>query len=391
MLEDADDELGEAAPIELEDFLGLKAYRIVTAIPDEHVKEGVMNAVEACARALNAVDEVDLSEQELADLETPNVAAWSALASDVRNVLLAVRSSSEFLVGLFPAGGTETNDSFAFDFEDETMRAAHVEKIVRGSSQTEEIGEGVRMLVGVLQRDIVSLGEKLRNPAVVGDRWFLLAELHQFLGQCAECLEAIVATVLNAATTEDLGEVLPRYLDTSARNVMLRSAVVDLAHDVDEYNRAIARAEAEDLLILASGLIERLNQFSTTPAYKFLKPQDKRAVILVRIRLNDWSQKKGDATSIRNEVEGFSKFLALMRDLNWRDALAEHDRRIIAKVRGLLRGGARIDEIMPQLQQMYGRDDAIDDRLRAFRLGLKPAPDELRRALEATEAKLAGR
>ena len=39
---------------------------------------------------------------ELADLETPNVAAWNALAPDVRNVLLAVRQACDQLVELFP-------------------------------------------------------------------------------------------------------------------------------------------------------------------------------------------------------------------------------------------------------------------------------------------------
>jgi hypothetical protein len=380
-------------PMELEDFLGLKAFRVVREVRDPTLKTRMLVAMEACARALEAVDDVDLAEQELADLETPNVAAWSALAPDVRNVLLAVRKACDFLVAQFPASGSAPSEGdFSFAFEDETSRNEHVDEIVRASNAGETIGEGVRMLVSVLQRDTVALGEKLRNPAVVGDRWFLLAELHQFLGQCAECLEAIVATILGAATSENIADVLPRYLDATARNVMLRSAVVELSHDVDEFNGAIQRAANEDLGILESGLIERLTAFSATPAYKFLKPQDKRAVILARIHLNDWSQqKKSDPSALRNEVEGFAKFLSLMRGLNWRDVLADHDKRTIARVRALLKGGVKLDELVPSLLQVYGCDDVLDRKIRAFRLGTRPTPEELQRAAEAVEARLNAR
>src|SRR5258708_38351656 len=81
MLEDDDEYAGEdeVEPISLEDFLGLKAHHIVIAIQDGGLRERVLNAIEACAKALAAVDDIDLSPHELADLETPNVAAWSAL------------------------------------------------------------------------------------------------------------------------------------------------------------------------------------------------------------------------------------------------------------------------------------------------------------------------
>jgi hypothetical protein len=269
-------------------------------------------------------------------------------------------------------------------------RGKLIDGIVKSSTERELDGlaDNVGTLIDVLKRDILGFGEKLRNPQVVGDRWFLLGEVHQFVGQCAQCLEAVVATMLSAVASGHLGDMLPRYVDGTKREVMLRRAVVDLAHDLTHFNDAISKAPDANLGVFVSGLRARLQLFSGTPAYRFLKPQDKRAVILMRIFLNTALNKGVEPQTLRNEVEGFSKFLALLRDISWRDILADYDRRTIQELQLRLAAGAGPGEILPFLESVYGSHDALDDMIRSMRKRVAPQRDLLQHALAEAGQKL---
>jgi hypothetical protein len=391
--------------VDLEDFLGLKAFHIVSAIGDPSLRERIMTAIQSCAGALSVLDDLDLSPHELADLETPNVAAWNGLAPEVRNVLVSVRATCDLLVSLFPAIQTSADikaEDIENAFDSMTLppsetgdghRGRLIDGIVQGStpSGAQGLGENVTTLVDVLKKDIVAFGNKLRNPQIVGERWFLLGEVHQFTGQCAQCLEALVATMLTAVSSEELSEMLPRYLDATMREIMLRGAATDLLFDVNQFNDAIARAPADELPILVGGLVERLNKLSMAAAYKLLKPQDKRAIIMIRIFLNAWETKPDAAATVRNEVEGFAKFLSLMRDLNWRESLMDHDKRTLLRLQRMLAAGVSTEEMFPQMKQLYGSFDLIDDRVRAMRYGIKIRPDEMRRVIFEAQSRFFGR
>jgi hypothetical protein len=369
----------------LAEFLGPAAWTVLAKVTDRGLSERATAAIDCCRTALAEIDAVNLAEQELADLETPNVAAWSALAPGVRNVLLAVRQASDRLQTLFPPPPPSTGDIGADElaeiFGKITTRETKVDDIVRGSTSNDALGENIGVLATVLQNDIIGLGGKLRNPQVVGDRWFLLGELHQFLSQCGQCLEAIIATILGALTTENLDDVLPRYVDATARAIKLRAAMVDLSVDVDRYNAAISRASILETSILKTGLTERIHELSSSPVYKFLKPQDKQAIILFRIFLNSWEKSGRDEVKLRQELEGFSKFLHLVRDLNWRDMLAENDRRALISAHEFLESGVDVLMIKPYLERAYGRSPELDELVRAMRSGIEPDRDALMRAV----------
>lgn len=383
------------APATLAEFLGPRAWRIVGSVPDLDLRARVVAGIESCALTLDVIDGVDLAEQELADLETPNVAAWNALAPSVRNALLAVRQAADQLKKLFPPPPPKTGD-IEYDSYDEMFadsRETKVDAIVRGSSMNdiEQLGESINTLAAVLGNDIIGLGQKLRLPQVVGDRWFLLAELHTFLSQCTNCIEAIVATVLGALTKDNLDDVLPRYVDANARKIKLRSAMVDLCRDVSQYNAAIAQASGVELEILKTGLTERIVALSTSPAYKILRPQDKRAIILFRISLHSWERTGRSLTQLRQELEGFSKFLELMKELNWRDELADNDRRSLHTAYDVLESGVDVPMVKPYLERAYGRSAAVDELVRTLRNGIEPRRDVILRAVHQALGPLGAR
>lgn len=361
------------------EVLGPRAWKIVSLVPNLELRAKVILAVETCAAALSVIDAVDLSPHELADLETPNVAAWSALAPDVRNVLLAVRAASEALKQIFPPPEVSLPDSFL-------PGEIELDAIVRGSSvqnDLAQLGESIHTLATVLLGDIIGLGQKLRNPQVVGDRWFLLGELHQFLGGCMQCLDAIIATVIGTLTTDNLDEVLPRYVSETTRAVKLRSLMVDLSRDVDRYNMAISVAAGIELEILKSGLTDRIGELALSPIYKTLRPQDKRAIILFRIALNRWERDGKNETILRQELEGFAKFLELMRELTFRDQLADNDRRSLLTAYEVLESGVDVPMVKPYLERSYGRSSMVDELTRTMRNGLEPPRDVLLNAVRA--------
>lgn len=391
-------------------FLGPKAYGLVTSVPDAELRERMVTALTACAEGLTVIDSLDLSPHELSDPETANVSTWEALAPHVAKILVQVRGTGDRLVALFPEGTNDFADDevsasdleAAFDLmanaegSDDgvgsslTRRDRGLDLVVQTASASNlgQVGDGIRTLVQVLHQDIVLLGQKLRTPQIVGDRWFLLGELHQFLHQCAQCLEAIVATVLGALTDEQLDDVLPRYTNATGRAVKLRTASTRLGYQVEELNQAIGRAPIEDIPILILALEEALNAFSLQPTYKYLRPLDKRPIISFRVYLSTWQKRRQTLDEVRHQVEGFSKFLALMGDLNWREQLAHHDALHLANARTVLESEMDLELALPYLRKVYGRSPAIDRELHAIDHQRQPDRRALTLAVQEAEARL---
>jgi hypothetical protein len=395
-------------------FLGPRAHSVVLGVPDPDLRHRVIAAIEACARCLGVVDALDLSPHELSDPETANIRTWEALAPSVGKILVEVRSTCEQLGGLFPAGADEAQ------FGDDEVSASDLEKafdlmaspastgdlpgasfirrdqgldlVVKTSAAASaaQVGNGIRTLVTVLHQDIVMLGGKLRTPQIVGDRWFLLGELHQFLGQCGQCLEAIVATILGALSDEHLDALLPRYTNATGRALKLRAAVNDLAHQLGGLNQAIAMAAQEDLPILVGAVIDSIATFSQLPTYKYLRPQDKRPIITFRVFATYWDRFDPSGQRLRSELEDFTKFLELMCDLNWREQLAEHDAQCLANARFALEGGMDLELVVPTLASVQGRSPAIDHALREASYGRRLDRDYLYQAIAEAEARLPG-
>jgi hypothetical protein len=62
-----------------------------------------------------------------------------------------------------------------------------------------------------------------------------------------------------------------------------------------------------------------------------------------------------------------------MRELNWRDALAENDRRGLMTVEMVLESGVDVPMVKPYLERVYGRAPLVDEALRHLREGIEPA------------------
>jgi len=382
----------------------------VYAIIDVRVRDHVVRAILICDDALEVVDALDLTPHELATDDLPSLATWNALAPDVRNVLVAVRRASEQLLDLFPAPPEqEVHDTTSLDLDldkafDELAagptpdpirdrRDREIDELVGGVDATqtfEQIGEAIAALAGMLQADFVSFGARLQNPAVVGDRWFLLSELQELRQKCSQCLEAVVAVVLKAVAGEDLELVLPRYQSAARRAQRLRATIVDLEQDVVLLNEQAKRGSVGDLSAIRQALILRLNELGEQGAYADIRPLDKQQIIRFRRLLASVPASPETVTKLRQGVEGFAKFLEVMHEINDREVLLKSDRAALQTARMLLESEEEIASVKELLVSAYGRDRDLDVHIRTLRDGREPDTEALLEAVARADDRLRG-
>ena len=148
--------------------------------------------------------------------------------------------------------------------------------------------EAILALVEVLRDDASSAAKRLTTPAVVSDHWALFADLNEYSKRWVHCLEGVVASILRRFSARDLQEEIPRYVNATTQALKLRSAVVDLAHDVARYDAAISVSGDADSQILWEGLSTSLRDFSQGDSYRNMRFSDKRKIIEFRMFLEEW-------------------------------------------------------------------------------------------------------
>lgn len=368
------------------DLIGKRATAAIHSIEDASLRERVVRAVVVCDDALETVDALDLGPYELVDDGVADLSVWEALAPDVRNILVDVRRTSDQLAMLFPPADTPPPDEsieLEFALSDDAIpapirdtRDLELDALVEGRPD-EEIGASIAVLVSMLKRDIVQFGARLRNPRVTADRWFLLGELQEMRSKCSQCLEAIVASILSTFTDADLGDVLPRYASSTRRAIALRTLVVDLSHDVNRLNTALAGSGVAQASAVRTALAMRLNEFAETDGYRELRPQDKRLLIDFRQKLASYKDLSAERMQLVRDAEGLSKFLEVMRAINQREVLLGSDRRNLQTIRMLLESEVDVEDVMEHLESVYGRWPPLDDFVRLGRRRRFGAPEDV--------------
>ncbi len=388
------------------ELLGPKASRALEKITSVSLRARIFRAVVICDEALKVADALDLSPYEVLETEAHDLRTWNALAPHVRQLLVAVGQAGARLKELFPLDGVIREDApDADDFEAalanlvedapvtplRDKREREIDQIVDGTTSTGSAFEGVHQLAEMLQTDFVAFGQRLKNPQVVTDRWLLLAELQELKAKCTHGLEAVVATLVQPFTTEVLSSILPRYIDATERGLVLRATLVDFSYDVGRLNAKLQRCTALQALSVRHALMVRVEEFTCHEAYRYLRPADKRELSKFRIALNAYERSIRDLVGFRETVEGFAKFLEVLRAVNQRDLLVQHDLQRVQTARMLIDAEADEEELWPVVRTLLGRDRLLDELIRAVRRGGALDRDALRRHLDQAQDELSGR
>lgn len=232
----------------------------------------------------------------------------------------------------------------------------------------------------LLAKEITHLGERIRSPSVVTDRWNLLAVLQASRGGFREQIGNLLSMSAAAFGQVSRQDVVPGHHEEVRSAVLIRAAVADLVQMLTASVQRIRQAEPEDVQWHAQHLQREMDTLGRTPAYKALRVQDKRALIEFRAEIGTLAAPPGPPKPrLLLLVERFLKFAASLKQVNAREVLISHDRDVWAACGAQIEEAARLLEGDPTkaaatlasaalaAQALYGRDAELDAFLRQSR------------------------
>nr|WP_225937117.1 hypothetical protein [Myxococcus sp. RHSTA-1-4] len=271
--------------------------------------------------------------------------------------------------------------------------------------------KGMEGSAGVLQeamrqiaQGVTQLGEAMRNPSVVSDRWTLLSEIQRFRARFREQMSNLVFESVSTFGEVTRAQVVPGYEVEVKAAVTVRAITSDLARIIAARLKKVREAEPEDVQWNAQQLQTELDAFGRTAAYRNLRAQDKRRIVEMRAEVGRLAILPNPARpELVAVVEQLDEFVRGLSAVNQRQVLIIHDRevwascgvrleRALSLVGSDLAGAAKaLAEAASSAQSLYGRDGELDAFLRKARklqIGQLPAP-ELKNTIETFQGLLA--
>jgi hypothetical protein len=369
-------------------------------VPDQAFAGKLRSVFRVAAQTLHQLSDVDLVRYEAPDSETSwDLALWEQLApvisetvKGVNALVTTVRSELE------PAGQgmdlaallDRTLDEVSVDADGE--RTAEVERTLRRESDE-------------LAALVAQLGERVRTPAVVSDRWNLLAEVQSFRSRFRSEVGNLVFDVASRYADLPREALVPGHAENLEAALAVRVALADLRRTIESRCAALRKATSEDVQWHAAQLGAELDAFGASVAYRSLRAQDKRFLVEARARLRGM---KMDVRGAEDIVLAFAaEFVTWLRGLSavsHRAMLVEHDHAAWAATAVRLeqaeewlgadpeRAARELAEAVALARPLRGRDAQLDEFLqsRSDDALAHLSPEEARAALEEFRRVLAG-
>jgi hypothetical protein len=340
--------------------LPAKAVDILRSLGDRSFAAMVERVFEAAAVAVDKLAGVDLiSYDAIIEDSTADLSLWEALAPVVRDTVLDVNG---FLnVSREEVGDAGSEDDEPLATPPPTERAVSI------------IRETTRKLAG----QITELGERVRMPEIVADRWALLAEVQAFRTRFRDQLGGLVFDVLSLFTEVERSEVVPGFDSELNAAITVRSTVTDLRRLLAVRQKKVQEALPDDVGKLGRELVGEMDAFGKTEAFKLLRAQDKRQVIELRASLKEIIERPHlEQPQLLAVVDGYLEFTESLTRINNREFLIAHDRQIWASLgveleqadqlrsKDLRQSAERLYAAISRAQVLYGRDLILDTFLR---------------------------
>ncbi len=359
----------DSAPVELTPTL----LQIVDGLADRAFAAKLRKVYFAAAQAITKLSDIDLVKYETGTVDTaPDLSLWEEMAPVIRDTVMDVNGLLSAIREQFPSGGG-LEDALSRALEDTGSHSPEARKI-------RQITQTMQSTMMHIAQQITELGELMRNPQVVSDRWNLLAELQRFRSRFREEIGDLVYDTASMFREIRREEVVPGHAEAISAALLVRATVADLRRVTSTRVQTIRDADAEDIQWHAQQLEKELDLFGQTPAYGALRAQDKRAVIEFRQGLGDLSRRANiTKAELLALVEPFAALVASLDQVNKRQILIAHDREVLAACGVRLEhaenmlardptGAARVlAEAALTAQSLYGRDHDLDLFLRKSR------------------------
>jgi len=354
--------------------------QILKEISDPPLLERVSFTFHNASSTAESLRSLDFRRFEEKTFERNSPELWNELEPLITQVLQQMNTFVDLLKQLFPElenAEQDDDDGFddlEFDIEGAAAKAAKEEKEVKPlKPAAEQISDLALSYIPMLEAEIERQVERLKNTNIRAEQWTLLNELVEFRDRSIGALHSMVAAFCSVFRQVRAEDLFPDARDTLERLVALRRALADLELDIDFYNRAISKAENDELPTMLEMLQGKVIEFLAHPAYQFLRPQQRNTVRETAQALGTMAaSEKFNAAISRQMVEGFAKFLESMRTISLQEVLVDHDkestregRDFLERAIGYLRGDFdqavfQVMHAVRRLSQLYGVDAEVD-------------------------------
>ena len=353
--------------------------QIAHSIPDKAFGAKLLRVYEAAVGTMDGLGEIGLGRYEdMAETGCPDLSLWEQVAPVIRNTVLDVNRLLTTIEKSFPA---EASGGIA-DLIDEALEEASGGNPEQALLQRrrEEACHHIRVVANGLINEIANLGERIRNPEVVSDRWNLLGDIQEFRGKFRSAVGDLIYMTALAFTSASRAELVPGWASEVRDAIASRRAVTDLARLMAVSRARFAEDAGGSIDEIVSGLAKNLDAFGRSPAYTILRAQDKRRIVEFRSLLPRFaSAPKVERSAFADALAQFVRFTEGLSLINRRACLVEHDRLVFAACGVKLeqaeaartgrsdRAAALLVEAHHLAQELYGRHPSLDAWLRKAR------------------------
>lgn len=371
--------------------LSPRLEQILQALPDPAFAGRLRKVYSAASQAIARLSDMDLVKYETDSTESgADLSLWEEMAPVIRDTVMDVNALLNVIRQEFPAQPSGVSP-------DAAARATP-------EGRAQEAAASLHEAMMQMAQQITQLGEAMRNPSVVSDRWTLLAEIQRFRSAFREQVSNLVYASISAFADVARKEVVPGYEAEVKASMTVRAIVADLGRILSARLAKVRDAGPGELQTNAQQLQNELDAFGRTSAYKGLRAQDKRHIIELRGKVGPLAASpnppQDELLTVMEALDGLVRSLSAV---NQRQVLITNDREVWAAcgVR-LERATALVDsdpvnaarllsEAAAIGQSLYGRETNMDAFLRKARkspLASLTGP-ELRATLENLQALLA--
>jgi hypothetical protein len=222
-------------------------------VPDQAFAGRLRSIFRAAALTLHRLSDVDLVRYEAPESETSwDLALWEELAPVIAETVTGINTLVQTVrTELEPKGqGTDlaslldqTVDEVSVDTDGE--RTAEVQRTLRRESDE-------------LAALVAQLGERVRSPSVVSDRWNLLAEVQSFRSRFRSEVGNLVFDIASRYSDLPREALVPGHAEDLQAALAVRSALANLRRSIEARCQAIRGANSEDVQWHATGHGARL-------------------------------------------------------------------------------------------------------------------------------------
>jgi hypothetical protein len=365
---------------------------VLVHIPDQAFAATLRSIFRAAALLLDRLSDVDLVRYEAPESGGSwDLALWEQLAPVIAETVQDVNGLVAVVRGELDPAGKGSDLAWLLD------RAVSEVAGAPDAERTAEVQRTLRRESDELAALVAQLGERVRTPAVVSDRWNLLAEVQSFRSRFRAQAGDLVFDVAIRYADLPREDLVPGHAEELRTALAVRSALADLRRTIEKRSAGIRSASAEDVQWHALQLGGELDAFGASAAYRSLRAQDKRHLVEARARLGGLkTDVRGAADVLLAFAADLVEWLRGLTAVSQRSMLVEHDHAIWAATAVRLeqaeewmgadpaRAARELSGAAGLAQPLRGRDPELDDFLLASAGGALAhlAPADARKALE---------